>query len=49
MATTVNSEKLLDESLVTGGRTFADVNDDVSRPLENFPTKIWWVAFIRRC
>ncbi len=30
------------ELLVTGGKTFNDVNDDVSRPLESFPTKIWW-------
>jgi molybdopterin-containing oxidoreductase family membrane subunit len=31
--------------LVTGGKTFADINDDVSRPLESFPTKKWWVVF----
>ena len=31
--------------LVTGGKTFNDINDDVSRPLENFPTQKWWVVF----
>jgi molybdopterin-containing oxidoreductase family membrane subunit len=31
--------------LVTGGKTFVDINEDVSRPLENFPTKKWWVVF----
>ncbi|MFN7685209.1 MAG: NrfD/PsrC family molybdoenzyme membrane anchor subunit [Oligoflexia bacterium] len=31
--------------LVTGGKTFSDINDDVSRPLESFPTKKWWVVF----
>lgn len=31
--------------LVTGGKTFADINDDVSHPLESFPTKKWWVVF----
>ncbi len=46
MATTVNSEKLLDEALVTGGRTFTELSDDVARPLESFPTRRWWVCFI---
>ncbi len=31
--------------LVTGGKTFADINDDVSRPLESFPTKRWITVF----
>ncbi len=31
--------------LVTGGKTFTDINDDVSRPLESFPTQKWWVVF----
>ena len=31
--------------LVTGGKTYADVNDDVSRPLESFPTGRWWACF----
>jgi Ni/Fe-hydrogenase subunit HybB-like protein len=33
------------EVLVTGGKTYADVNDDVARPLENFPTGRWWACF----
>ncbi|MEN9722742.1 MAG: hypothetical protein RJB38_728 [Pseudomonadota bacterium] len=31
--------------LVTGGKTFSDINEDVSRPLESFPTQKWWVVF----
>ena len=31
--------------LVTGGKTMADVNDDVARPLESFPTWKWWACF----
>lgn len=31
--------------LVTGGKTFNDVNNDVAAPLERFPTKKWWVVF----
>jgi Ni/Fe-hydrogenase subunit HybB-like protein len=31
--------------LVTGGKTMADITDDVSRPVESFPTKKWWVCF----
>ncbi len=34
------------EKLVEGGKTYADVNEDIARPLENFPTKIWWVCFL---
>ncbi|MCC6276447.1 MAG: polysulfide reductase NrfD [Oligoflexia bacterium] len=30
--------------LVTGHKTYADVNDDVCRPLESWPTKKWWIA-----
>ena len=33
------------ELLVTGNKTFGDVTDDVSRPVENFPTWRWWAAF----
>ena len=32
--------------LVTGGKTYADVNEDISRPLENFPTGKWWACFL---
>ena len=52
MATTLNTEineavleKPFDEVLVTGSRTYAELNEDVSRPLENFPTKKWWICF----
>ena len=33
------------EILVTGNKTYSDVNDDIARPLENFPTKKWYIAF----
>jgi len=37
------------EELITGGKTFADINDDVSIPLETFPTpknvRNWWCCF----
>ena len=32
--------------LVTGGKTLADVTADVSRPVENTPSKSWVVALI---
>ena len=32
--------------LVTGGKTLADVTADVSRPVENIPSKSWVVALI---
>jgi molybdopterin-containing oxidoreductase family membrane subunit len=47
MATTNNDlEKPLVPVYVTGGRTFAELSEDVSRPLETFPTTKWWVCFI---
>ncbi len=30
---------------VTGGKTFADVNTDVARPVESYPTWKWWACF----
>lgn len=32
--------------LVTGGKTYSDINEDVARPVESFPTKRWWALFI---
>jgi len=49
MATIANTHELMkpvDEALVTGGRTFQELTDDVARPLETFPTLRWWVCFI---
>ncbi|MBK9294069.1 MAG: polysulfide reductase NrfD [Oligoflexia bacterium] len=33
------------EPLVTGGKSISDVNDDIAKPLESFPTKKWYIAF----
>jgi molybdopterin-containing oxidoreductase family membrane subunit len=35
----------LRESLVTGGKTVADVSHDISRHVENKPNRLWWAAF----
>lgn len=43
---TTDVAKLEPEILVTGGRTYTDINEDVSRPVERFPTKKWWVCFL---
>ncbi len=32
--------------LVTGGKTYADVTEDICRHVEAKPTKEWWIAFI---
>ncbi len=37
--------KIIKEELVTPGKTYADVNDIVIKPLESFPTKKWFVLF----
>lgn len=31
--------------LVTGGKTYKDVTADICRPLENKPTRMWWIGF----
>jgi molybdopterin-containing oxidoreductase family membrane subunit len=33
------------ESLVTGGKTVADVSHDISRQVEGAPTRLWWTSF----
>jgi Ni/Fe-hydrogenase subunit HybB-like protein len=33
------------EILVTGRKTLSDVNEDIARPLESFPTRRWWICF----
>lgn len=35
----------LRESLITGGKTIADVSEDISRQVEGKPTPLWWSAF----
>ncbi len=40
------SAVLNEEALVQGGKTYADVTNEVCKPLESFPTRIWWVAFL---
>lgn len=37
---------LNEEPLVEGHKTYADVSNEVCKPLESFPTKLWWGAFL---
>lgn len=34
------------QPLVTGGKTYSDVTEDICRPIESKPTSSWWVGFI---
>jgi len=34
----------LRETLVTGGKTVANVSEDISRQVEGAPTRLWWIA-----
>lgn len=38
-------ESPIRDQLVTGGKTYRDVTRDITRPLENAPTKSWWFGF----
>jgi Ni/Fe-hydrogenase subunit HybB-like protein len=33
------------QPLVTGGKTYTDVTNDICRPIENKPTSSWWLGF----
>jgi molybdopterin-containing oxidoreductase family membrane subunit len=35
----------LRETLITGGKTMADVSEDISRQVEGKPSRLWWGAF----
>lgn len=37
--------KLERDDLVTGGKTYADVSNDICKPLESFPTQKWLACF----
>src|SRR5688572_15869578 len=41
----IDTMKFTPDVLVTGGKTMADVNNDVLHPLESFPTGKWWACF----
>ncbi|HRI79731.1 MAG TPA: polysulfide reductase NrfD [Cyclobacteriaceae bacterium] len=41
----MQASSVLRESLVTGGKTVADVSHDISRQVEGKPTRLWWMAF----
>ncbi len=48
MAQATYTEEELNEMsppLVEGGKVYGDVNDDIVRPMDTFPTKLWWGAF----
>ena len=44
MATPNGVTQFTPDVFVTGGKTFADVNEDIAAPLERFPTGKWWVC-----
>jgi len=44
-STTIDTSTVPRDVLVTGGRSFSEVSDDINRPLESFPTGRWWVCF----
>ena len=34
------------QPLVTGGKTYSDVTEDICRPIENKPSSSWWLGFV---
>ncbi len=41
----MQASSVVRETLVTGGKTVADVSHDISRQVEGKPTRLWWMAF----
>lgn len=39
-------EKLVEEPLVEGAKSYEQVTEEICRPLESFPTKKWFVLFV---
>jgi molybdopterin-containing oxidoreductase family membrane subunit len=39
-------ESPIRERLVTGGKTYAQVTEDICRPIHSKPSKEWWLAFL---
>lgn len=42
---TAEQKEFLNPTLVKGGKTYKDVNNDVVKPVETFPSKLWWGGF----
>lgn len=42
---TAEQKEFLNPTLVHGNKTYKDVSNDIARPVESFPTKLWWGAF----
>ena len=38
-------KEIYSNQLVDPAKSYKDINQDVARPLENFPTRLWWIAF----
>jgi len=45
MTTPADTVQFTPDVLVTGGKSLADINQDVCAPLETFPTTKWWICF----
>ena len=41
-----HNESIIREPLITGNNiTYAKITNDVLKPVENMPTKAWWIGF----
>ena len=38
-------ESPIRDMLITGGKTYSDITKEITRPLENKPSKAWWIGF----
>ena len=40
----VEDKEYINPTLIEKGKTFGDINEDIVKPIETFPTKLWWMA-----
>lgn len=42
---TAEQKEFLNPTLVHGNKSYKDVSDNISKPVETFPHKLWWAGF----
>ena len=44
MYTEAENKEYIRPTIISKHKSYADINEDVARPLESFPTRLWWGA-----
>ena len=44
MYTEAENKEYIQPAIIDKNKSYGDINEDIARPLESFPTKLWWGA-----